>query len=116
MSFAKNMKDTAKRLIAKYGNSITLVEVIDGIYNPATGEHTTTETLYPVKGVMGRYTTAEYSSDHVQIGDVKLTVETDLIITRDWKVDYDKERFTVLDTTIISSQDTKIIYILQLRK
>ena len=110
------MKAVAKRLTTKYGDSIVLVEFVNGGYNPATGENSTTETLYPLPASITSFVAGQYPSDSVQIDDLFALIETDLVPNRTWQVDYNKERLRVIRVQKVNAQDTTIIYKLQLRK
>ncbi len=116
MKFADRMKRTASDLVDKYGNSMMLINIITGNYHADTGERAYADASYPIKGSMTRYTVAEYGSDHVQAGDMKATIETDLIPNREWQVEWNKERYKIINIVEVSAQDVTIIYILQLRK
>ena len=115
MSFASNAKKVAKKLIAKYGNVIDLVEYTTGTYDPTTGERGRIETLHRMKGQISKYSIAEMAYDNITANDIKVIIETDLTVTRDWKVLIKGKYMMVIDIAIVTAQDKNIILKLQVR-
>ena len=93
-----------------------LVERTKVDYIPSAGEHSVIEVRHKIIAVMSRYTLAEYASDAVQAGDVKITTETDLVPTREWELEYGLIRFKIISITEITSQDIVVAYTMQLRE
>jgi len=115
MSFASNAKKLAKRLIDKYGDSVVLVERVLGSYNPTTGEDQVTEFNYSRRGQVTNYSVAEMASDNITIDDLRLIVQTDLAITRDWTVTYNGKSWKIIDIVLVRTQDNTVIQTLQIR-
>lgn len=78
-------KNTAYRLIAKYGKSMTLTETTRGAKNFDTGVTASgTATEYSIKGAIMEYTSREIDGKTVKFGDKKiLTYAKDLPTTLD---------------------------------
>lgn len=109
------MVKVAQKLTNKYGNSATLKQPTGKAYSPTTGLTTATYTSYIVKVTPTSNILDKYPAETIQMGDVVILLHSTLIITRDWKVDYDGKTWSVLDIKTVSAQDTDIIKYLHLR-
>ncbi len=112
---SSTLKSTAKRMIGKYGDSVVLVEVVKGEYDPQVGDTTDTVTNYAMKGSVSNYGIEEMASAAINQGDVALLVSTDLVVNNDWRVEYDGKVWQVIAISPTSAQDTVIVRRLQLR-
>ena len=52
MTLDVKARATAVRLIAKFGKAVSYVSVTDGVYDPATGAVTPTETTSSIKATL----------------------------------------------------------------
>ena len=115
MSFASRAKATAKRLITKYGNDLYLVEYSVGGYNATTGEKDEVETPHPIKGAVTNFTTAQMANDNITADDLLVIVETDMNVTRDWKIKIGTKYLQIINIVTITAQNAKIILKIQVR-
>ena len=115
MSFSGNMTKLATKRINKYGNSITLVERSNGIYNPAIGENTWTEVQHTIRGSMTGYTIAEQQSEYINTGDIKVLIQTTLPVNTDWVVTYESKEWQIVAIETTTTQDTTVVSALQIR-
>jgi len=75
MSFYSNMAATARRLLTKYGQTVTLTYQSAPTLNPVTGSLTSTPVEYTGKGAAFDYRAAEIDGVLVQAGDIRLILE-----------------------------------------
>lgn len=114
-SFADRAINTAKKLIGKYGNSVTLVDRTSPLYDPSTGEDITTPVYYPMKGSVSNYTHQDGLSPNIEVTDLRVLVESQLTINKEWTVEIGLISYEVIDVTIISTQDEVITQAIQIR-
>jgi hypothetical protein len=113
--FSDNMLKLANRLINKYGNPVVLIEKAGCVYDPAIGETVCSETPYSMRGTVKSYNDREYS-DRIKLGDLNLTITTDLDVGLDWTVEYGGSIWQILAITTTTTQDTVIVKSLQIRR
>jgi hypothetical protein len=99
----------ALRLIAKNGKSITYIDVIDGVYDPATGSAAPTETSYQLKGIVEDYSYrsagAGFAAGLVREGDKHITIAASGLVFTPQAGD----RVTV-DGTTYAALNVKAVY------
>jgi len=119
MSFASNMRASAKRLIDKYGTDMKLIEVFTGMYDPIMGESPVNEITHAVKGHISRFDNSLVVSGVVNMDDLKVMLySTDMITlpNKEWKLEISGERLNIISVqNIITAQNEPIIYTLQVR-
>jgi len=117
--FALGLKTVAHNLIAKYGNSVTLVHSYDCTYDPSTGGNTCTEDSYPIKGSPSQSKINDDAYPSVEVGDVMITIETDLVVINDadnkWTANYKGIDYNIVGMYPVDAQDITVIYTLHLR-
>ena len=116
MSFASDMKKVAKDLLKTYADDIEIIQVTQGAYNPSTGESPKTEVITPSKGFAEFYATNQLIQGVINIDDVRMIIETDIVITKQDIIQYRGSRYEVINYDETRTQNTTIIYTLQIRK
>ena len=115
MSFSSNMQKAAKKLTGKYGNSVTLIDRYDCNYDPTIGDIVCTEDRHSRRGAISSYTVAELTSEYVNVDDLRLTIQSNLDITKEWEVEYHDKRWKIVSMSFTTTQDADIIKVLQIR-
>ena len=115
MSFANAMSKTADKLIKKYGEEITLIYRYDCEYDPSTGGEICSEDTYDVKGKVSNFSISEQSSESINVDDMKVIIQTDIDITKNYTLIYDSKEYLVLNILKTVAQDKTIIQSLQIR-
>lgn len=105
MSLSTNLKAVSKKLIDKFGNSVTLHVKTLGAWDPLTMTQTIIETDYSTKGV-SEDMRGEYNSG----GDVMLTFYLDTDIKEVDNITVSGTKRAVLSLQKVEAQDTVIIY------
>jgi len=120
MSFATRMRDNvAKKLIDKYGDTANLIEVQQGIYNPATGKTSDIEVPHPCKAYVRPFDQSLVVAGVVNMDDIQILMyaEDALFPTSDWKIEVAGVRLNIVAVMRkTTAQDTMITYELQARK
>lgn len=74
-AFYDRMQATALRLIAKFGQQVTLTDVVPGVYDPATGETSAGSTTVQTPMAILQDSGAQYGNgDMIEIGDKKILI------------------------------------------
>lgn len=116
MSFTVRAYNTAKKLIDKYGDTITIIDRTQTAYNPNTGEYDSVEVDTPTKGVVSNFDTSEIVEGVINIDDIQVLLYAPYI-TPEFDFYYNGERYNVINILQrISVQDGAIIYKVQGRK
>ena len=138
MSFTKRAYNTAKKLIDKYGDSVTLVDTqtrgsnvfYNGVqvtyegknvtdspkYDPNTGEYEKNEVFYPTKGVVSNFDTSDIVEGVIDIDDIQVLLYAPYV-TPEYDFIYNGDRYNVITILQrISVQDSAVIYKVQGRK
>ncbi len=114
--FSSNMRKLTDRLTKKFGDTVTLVEITQGAYNPQTGNTSDTEIEHLVKGVISEYTVNEQALNLIGVDDLKVMIYADsLDITKKWAVKYRGSNWRVLNVDKLSTQDSLVYIELQIR-
>ena len=111
MSFSS----TATKLIKKFGDTATLREVTQGVYDPQTGSTADTFVDYVVKAVAEEYASNELVAGIINMDDVRLMIDNKYKPTKDWLVIYDNSTWEIINVSRLSTSDTKVYYELQIR-
>ena len=119
MSFSTSMQKTANKLLAKYGNNISIVHQTNCIYDPTIGHITCDETLYPYMASLSAYSSQELQSEYISVDDLKATIQTDMNLknkatNENFEIEYGG-RWQIINVEVITSQDNIIIQKLQIR-
>lgn len=74
--FYNRMADTALRLIARFGQPVTLRDTVKGVYDPATGKTgADTVTDRTAQGILLDFTGQEFQTNTlIKVGDKKLKI------------------------------------------
>jgi hypothetical protein len=107
------------KLLDKFGKSITLQSIVEGAYDPVTGDMAanTVTTSYPL-AVVGDFKGLALASGVIQYGDRKVTIAASgsvLPLPTD-KVIIDTETYNVISVKSIWSGELAALYELQVRK
>lgn len=119
MSFASNNIATARRLLGKYGRSITFTRETEGAYNVATGATAASSTAnYTADGYPDEYNSFEADGTNIQLRDVKVWLSTpttsEVPAVGDTLV-IDSKTLRVMNVGIINTQGVNVLYKLQCR-
>ena len=114
-TFADNSLKLGNKLIGKYGDDIVLIHRYDCTYDPITGEEVCTEDNYSIKGQVTNFTIADAVNDNVSMDDLLILVPISIEVTRNFKVEYNSKLYSVINVTIVSTQDTYVLQKLQVR-
>ena len=118
MSFATNMIAVGRRLIQKYGESMTMQRVAEGAYDPTDGSVAAgTTTNYTAYGAPVDYNQEEVDGSSIRTTDVKLWLElptTEVPLIGDTAT-FNSTTYRVWNVENLRVQGTDVVYILQLR-
>ena len=115
MSFSGSMSGTAAKLINKYGESVVMINRYNCVYDPSLGEEVCTEDRYARTGKVGGYTISEQSADNINTDDLRLIIQTEVKITKDWKVEYKEKEYSIITIAQTVAQNMTIVQTVQLR-
>ena len=117
MSYDKRLQATASKLLAKFGQPIT-VQVFQGnTSDPITGGKTETYTNATGNGVTLGYKGSEVDQSMILDGDIKLIIENLAIEpTVNSKVPIDGKTYRVKNKMKVKPKDLNIYYELRLRR
>ncbi len=113
--FHDRMTEVGDRLIAKYGDDVTLIQIGNVTYDPDTGEDTSTKTSHAIKGYVSNMILSALATEDVKIGDMRVLVCLAHEVTKDWEVLWDGKIWKVIDVTKIRTQNYTITQALQVR-
>ena len=118
MTFYSEMADEAKALLAKFGQSITIVTTTQGTYDVNTGVSSpdTVVTQTGIKAVESKYKEKEIDGTKIKQGDCRYIVEMTAEPTVDSTITTSKGLFTVIDFDQIAPSGETVIWKLQVRK
>lgn len=114
-----NIAATALRLIARFGQAVTITSRVQGTYNAATSAATVTETTQTTRGVLDQYKWREIDGSLVKAGDLKLIVAAKGLSApaiNDSATLADGSKLTIKNIEVVSPGATPIIYICQVRR
>jgi len=110
--------ETAARLLAKYGEPVSVTFTDWAEYNPITGaaDGTTTQTTVTASGYPSAYKTTEIDGTVIEAGDVRLILE--LIAptpVMGCLVDLSGTAYRIMDVAQVRLSGANIIFICQIR-
>ena len=119
MTLDAKARNTADTLLDKFGKSITLTSIVEGSYDPATGDmsaNTTTNTTHTA--IVKDFNGVDFVSGVIQSGDRKVTIAALNATTPQPadKVTVDSEVYNVISVKSIWSGELAALYELQVRK
>ena len=116
MSFSTTVKKATKRLIDKFGSSITLTEVVKGIYDPITGETVDVKTPHIINGLIEEYKSSEIIPNVIDIEDLRVMLyASDFALNKSWTVTHDSKEWKIINLSKLNTQNTLVYYELQIR-
>ena len=113
-----SIADTGTKLLAEFGEAVSLTYETDEVRNPATGEITTpaSENVVPGFGYPSRFQNAEIDGTVVQRSDTRLILnKVDEEPAQGWRAQVQGKTFRVMDVQPITKSGADVIYICQLR-
>ena len=119
MTLDTRARATADKLLDKFGKSITLTSIVEGSYDPATGDMgagTTTSTTHTA--IIKDYNGIDFIGGVIQSGDRKVMIAalgTTMPQPAD-KVTVDSEVYQVVAVRYVWSGELPALYELQVRK
>ncbi len=115
-TFADNMKATASRLLAFFGNQVTVVRTAPQVFDVSDGSTgSPVITSYTGYGNSDSYSVLEINNVTVLSTDIKFTFSSDTKPMVGDVVTTGGVDMTVLRVDTDNAQDTDIVYTLQLR-
>lgn len=106
---AENYLKTAERLLKK-GDSVTIVKITQGEYNPSTGQPATTEEYSYTKGFVEPANQALVGSGIANYNDITILLKSPLIDST-YEIGYQGKRYNIIAILdVVSTEDTIIIY------
>lgn len=107
---------TAARLLAKYGQAVTLRQVVQGAYDPATGTTSQTVTDVQRNGAVFDYGTGTVDGTLIQQGDKQLYMEPGVVPSMQHRVIVGGVEYGIVTIKEINPAGVPILYELQLRQ
>lgn len=119
MTLDTRARATADKLLDKFGKSVTLTSIIEGSYDPTTGEMgagATTSTMHTA--IIKDYNGIDFISGVVQAGDRKVMIAALGAPTPQPadKITIDNEVYQVISVRYIWSGELPALYEMQVRK
>ncbi len=108
------MKNTAYRLIDRFGQSLPFTREIGETYDPATGTTTSTTENYSADVVWGDYNKDEIDDTLVKQGDARLIVAASVLI--DDRVTYNNKEWRVVDVSPLNPGGVELYTEAQVRR
>ncbi len=109
-------REIADSLTKRFGNTIVLSKVTQGVYNSVTGETPKTSVNHTVKAVISEYTSSELVAGVIDISDLKAMIyASDFEVDKSWSVSYKGKQFNIMNVLTQTTSDEDIYYELQLR-
>lgn len=116
----RRILDTALKMVARFGQPITITRRIEGAYNPSTSSVPITEsTQSGIVGLFDNYKTKEIDGSLIKMGDVKMIVPGKGLIepqAEDTLTDKNGTKWTIKDFDVIRPAGDPLLYTFQLRK
>ncbi|MFA7520816.1 hypothetical protein [Shewanella sp.] len=111
-------RNTAKRLIDKFGDSMTLILENHNVYNATADSYSAAETEYPTIGVLTNPTLTNSAGQYVKSDKVRLLLSTeDLpnLETADFRIEYDGQVWHPERIVSLKPGGTKLIYFIDVK-
>lgn len=118
MSFQSDMAATAHELLTEFGATATLVKVVAGTYDPATGSVGTTETSYTVTMYEEDASGNDVDGSQIKAGDKLAMISTIGSVqpeTND-RITYQGADWMVVDATRENVNGLACVYYVTMRK
>jgi len=119
MTLDTKARNTANKMIAKFGKSITLTRVTEGSYDPTTGEMAaSTNSTATLSALIQDYKPFEYVSGAIESGDRQVTIAAlDATIPNIGDtITIDALVYSVISVKTVWSGELAALYELQVRK
>ena len=113
-----SITDTATKLLAEFGEAVSMTYETDEVRDPATGEIITpaSENVVPGFGYPSRFQNAEVDGTVVQRSDTRLILnKVDEEPAQGWRAQVQGKTFRVMDVQPITKSGADVVYICQLR-
>ena len=113
-----SIADTGTKLLAEFGEAVSLTYETDEVRNPATGEITTpaSENVVPGFGYPSRFQNAEVDGTVIKRSDTRLVLnKVSHRPEQGWRAKVQGKTFRVMDVQPITKSGADVIYICQLR-
>jgi len=113
-----SIADTATKLLAKFGEPVTLTHETNEVRDPATGEITTpaSENVVPGFGYPSRFQNAEVDGTVIKRSDTRLVLnKVSRRPEQGWRAQVQGKTFRIMDVQPITKSGADVIYICQLR-
>ena len=113
-----SITDTATKLLAEFGEAVSMTYETDEVRDPATGEIITpaSENVVPGFGYPSRFQNAEVDGTVVQRSDTRLILnKVDEEPAQGWHAQVQGKAFRVMDVQPITKSGAAVVYICQLR-
>ena len=119
MTLDAKARNTADTLLDKFGKSITLTSIVEGSYDPATGDmsaNTTTNTTHTA--IIKDFNGVDFISGVIQSGDRKVMIAALGATTPQPadKITIDSEVYQVIAVRYVWSGELPALYEMQVRK
>ena len=113
-----SIADTGTKLLAEFGEAVSLTYETDEVRNPATGEVTTpaSENVVPGFGYPSRFQNAEVDGTVIKRSDTRLVLnKVSRRPEQGWRAAVQGKTFRVMDVQPITKSGADVVYICQLR-
>ena len=113
-----SIANTGTKLLAEFGEAVSLTYETDEVRNPATGEVTTpaSENVVSGFGYPSRFQNAEVDGTAIKRSDTRLILnKVDEAPEQGWRAQVQGKPFRVRDVQPITKSGADVIYICQLR-
>ena len=113
-----SIADTGAKLLAEFGEAVTLNYETGEVRNPATGEVTTpaSENVVPGFGYPGNFQNAEVDGTVIKRSDTRLILnKVSVRPEQGWRAQVQGKTFRVMDVQPITKSGADVVYICQLR-
>lgn len=105
MALSKSLKKLSAKLIAKFGNDLTLSKITQGDYIPSLGKSEESIIKIITKGV-----DKDYLGEHSSTGDMKITFVSDVAVDAFDKCVYRGKEREIINIQEVGMENLTIIY------
>jgi hypothetical protein len=111
-------RKVSSQLITKFGATITLTRVTEGVYDPSTGSTTNTETSETIIGVVDEYKSYDFVNGLAVAGDKKIICAASDVAKPNLadKLTVQGIVYSILNVTETVSGEQDALYTLQARR
>lgn len=116
-NYAKS-KATARKLLAKFGQSMTLTQIVHGTYDETTGTATDTTLDTTDTGVILPYSDGVSSMPDSLVlrGDQQILIQMAVVPKPTDKISANGTVYTIINVSALEPAGTNVLYTLQVRK